>query len=395
MERVTETKLSLEALRQMKSHGRTASPTLIGAIEQIVNRAIETHLDEPFYSEAAPFLDYLGNRMALDCEQALVFALFMEQSTDNRIQISDFARMVGCRTVRVISMMAAADELVKRRLIRRVRKEDCLFYSVPMAVVTAVKEDRLYEPEPIDHLTSEQLFDRMGQIFDEAEEDNSHLLEDLDELVEANLQLPFCQQTRAYDLNKVERLLFYVFCHRFVNLDDEKMRHALTFLKEVGKEYQVMTNSPKYSSQLAINDYWKEIGGLQMLPGTNRSSDRFVRASFYIHAIPQTPDARIAVPSVLSVMRNVSVPFGITTPGKPHISSTRWRSVCDQKNKVYYFDNVLTPNLFWLDLKEIDFSPKAKIKKLSLTHGEIYAGNAVKDLKDSKSFVFLFQTPTL
>jgi penicillin V acylase-like amidase (Ntn superfamily) len=94
-------------------------------------------------------------------------------------------------------------------------------------------------------------------------------------------------------------------------------------------------------------------------------------------------------------MRNVSVPFGITTPGKPHISSTRWRSVCDQKNKVYYFDNVLTPNLFWLDLKEIDFSPKAKIKKLSLTHGEIYAGNAVKDLKDSKSFVFLFQTPTL
>ena len=221
MERVTETKLSLEALRQMKSHGRTASPTLIGAIEQIVNRAIETHLDEPFYSEAAPFLDYLGNRMALDCEQALVFALFMEQSTDNRIQISDFARMVGCRTVRVISMMAAADELVKRRLIRRVRKEDCLFYSVPMAVVTAVKEDRLYEPEPIDHLTSEQLFDRMGQIFDEAEEDNSHLLEDLDELVEANLQLPFCQQTRAYDLNKVERLLFYVFCHRFVNLDDD------------------------------------------------------------------------------------------------------------------------------------------------------------------------------
>ena len=156
-----------------------------------------------------------------------------------------------------------------------------------------------------------------------------------------------------------------------------------------------MTNSPKYSSQLAINDYWKEIGGLQMLPGTNRSSDRFVRASFYIHAIPQTPDARIAVPSVLSVMRNVSVPFGITTPGKPHISSTRWRSVCDQKNKVYYFDNVLTPNLFWLDLKEIDFSPKAKIKKLSLTHGEIYAGNAVMDLKDSKSFVFLFQTPTL
>ena len=65
----------------------------------------------------------------------------------------------------------------------------------------------------------------------------------------------------------------------------------------------------------------------------NRASDRFVRASFYIHAIPQTADAKIAVPSVLSVMRNVSVPFGINTPEKPYISSTRWRSVSDQKNK--------------------------------------------------------------
>lgn len=162
-----------------------------------------------------------------------------------------------------------------------------------------------------------------------------------------------------------------------------------------GKQYQVMTNSPRYEYQLAINDYWKEVGALQMLPGTNRPSDRFVRASFYVHAIPQTADAAIAVPSVLSIMRNVSVPFGITTPDKPYISSTRWRSVADQKNKVYYFESTLTPNLFWLDLKKIDFSPNAGIRKLSLANGEIYAGDAVKDLKDSKPFTFLFQTPVM
>ena len=53
-----------------------------------------------------------------------------------------------------------------------------------------------------------------------------------------------------------------------------------------------------------------------------------------------------------------------------HISSTRWRSVSDQKNKIYYFESVMTPNLFWLDLKKIDFSPKAGIKKLPLTNGK-------------------------
>lgn len=159
------------------------------------------------------------------------------------------------------------------------------------------------------------------------------------------------------------------------------------------KDYQVMTNSPRYDLQLAVNDYWKEVGGLNMLPGTNRSSDRFVRASFYMHAIPQTSDPKIAVPSVLSVMRNVSVPFGISTPDKPYISSTRWRSVANQKDLVYYFESTLTPNLFWVDLKKVDFSPQAGIKKLSLTNGEIYAGDAVKDFKDSKGFTFLFELP--
>ena len=156
-----------------------------------------------------------------------------------------------------------------------------------------------------------------------------------------------------------------------------------------GKEYQVMTNSPRYELQLAVNDYWKEVGGLQMLPGTNRSSDRFVRASFYIHAIPQTADAKIAVPSVLSVMRNVSVPFGINTPEKPHISSTRWRSVSDQKNKVYYFESTLYPNVFWIDFKDVDFSEKAPVKKLNLLSGKTYAGNTAKEFVATKPFQFL------
>lgn len=59
-----------------------------------------------------------------------------------------------------------------------------------------------------------------------------------------------------------------------------------------GRECQIMTNSPTYDKQLTLNDYWKEIGGLVMLPGTNRASDRFVRASFYIQALPQTDNFR-------------------------------------------------------------------------------------------------------
>lgn len=154
------------------------------------------------------------------------------------------------------------------------------------------------------------------------------------------------------------------------------------------RSYQVMTNSPIFEKQLAMNEYWKGIGGTTMLPGTNRAADRFVRASFYVNAIPQTDNTRVAVASIFSVIRNCSVPFGITTPDQPNISSTRWRTVSDHKNKVYYFESALSPNTFWVDFKNIDFSEKATVKKLNLTGGEIYAGDAVNKFKETKPFKF-------
>ena len=80
------------------------------------------------------------------------------------------------------------------------------------------------------------------------------------------------------------------------------------------RRYQVMTNSPIFEHQLALNSYWQQIGGTVMLPGTNRSADRFARASFYINAIPKSEDPVMALASVFSVIRNASVPYGITTP---------------------------------------------------------------------------------
>lgn len=157
-----------------------------------------------------------------------------------------------------------------------------------------------------------------------------------------------------------------------------------------GREYQVMTNSPIYDKQITLNDYWQQIGGLVMLPGTNRASDRYVRASFYINAVEQSADPRIAVAGVFGVMRNVSVPYGISTPNEPNISSTRWRTVSDQKDRVYYFESTLSPNIFWIDLRKVDFKAGAPVKKLTLTGNEIYAGDAAKDFKNAEPFQFLF-----
>lgn len=157
------------------------------------------------------------------------------------------------------------------------------------------------------------------------------------------------------------------------------------------RSYQVMTNSPIFEEQLALQQYWKQIGGTTFLPGTNRAADRFARASFYIDAIPKSAAPDIEVASVFSVMRNVSVPYGITTPGEPNISSTRWRTVADQKRRIYCFESAISPNAFWINFKDVDFSPTAKVKKLDLgkDQSNTFSGNVAKDFKEATLFAFL------
>ncbi|NQU32201.1 MAG: linear amide C-N hydrolase [Bacteroidetes bacterium] len=154
------------------------------------------------------------------------------------------------------------------------------------------------------------------------------------------------------------------------------------------RAYQVMTNSPVFEKQLAINTYWEGIPGTIMLPGTNRAADRFVRASYYINAIPKTDNKRVAVASVFSVIRNCSVPFGITSKDEPNISSTRWRSVSDQKNKVYYFETVLSPNVFWVEMKDIDFGENTSTRMLPVGNDKNYSGNVADLFTEKEPFIF-------
>jgi len=156
-----------------------------------------------------------------------------------------------------------------------------------------------------------------------------------------------------------------------------------------GPQYQVMTNSPPYDQQIAIENYWAPIGGKNFLPGTISAADRFVRASYNLKASPKYKDRRDAIASVFSQMRSVGVPLGMSDPDKPNISSTLWRSVIDQETKRYYFDSVINPSVIWVDLDKVDLSASAKPMMLKLGVPSNVGGDVSGQFKPAEPFKFL------
>lgn len=132
------------------------------------------------------------------------------------------------------------------------------------------------------------------------------------------------------------------------------------------RSYQVMTNEPTFDRQLAIREYWEGVNPREFLPGTVRATDRFVRASFYINAVTQSADARTAAAAVFSVIRQTSVPWGISIADQPNLSTTRWRVVADHLDRRYYVESVTSPSIFWVDLANLDLAEGAEVRKLDL-----------------------------
>lgn len=156
------------------------------------------------------------------------------------------------------------------------------------------------------------------------------------------------------------------------------------------RAHRMMTNEPAFSEQLAITSCWRGIAGAQVLPGTNRAADRVARASFYMGAVVKGDDPRVAAAATFSVMRNVSVPLGITTPDRPNISSTRWRVVADRKDRLCHFESTVSPSVFWVELKKLDFGPRVGVHKLDLgpDQSNLFAGEVSARFRPMPMFRF-------
>ena len=106
--------------------------------------------------------------------------------------------------------------------------------------------------------------------------------------------------------------------------------------------------------------------GADPLPGSTEAAARFVRAAYYTRSLPPAENGTMAIAQILSVLRNVAQPFGVIDPARPNISPTRWRTVRDHENILYFIESSTNPYMVWLSGKNLDFSAGAPAKVLKL-----------------------------
>jgi penicillin V acylase-like amidase (Ntn superfamily) len=130
-----------------------------------------------------------------------------------------------------------------------------------------------------------------------------------------------------------------------------------------GRAHTVMANDPTYTEQLANARRYAAFGGDLPLPGDILSTDRFVRASYFLRHLPEPANELEAVAGVLGLARNVAIPFG-APDNRFDTYPTWWMSTADLTNRVYYFQSTRSPNVIWLSLDELDFRPGSPVRAL-------------------------------
>jgi choloylglycine hydrolase len=74
---------------------------------------------------------------------------------------------------------------------------------------------------------------------------------------------------------------------------------------------------------------------------------------------------------MMSLVNNVSVPFGSPYAGISGTYPTWYRSIIDPDQRVYYVQTTITPNTFWVEMDKLDLSPGAPARKLPIFDGKL------------------------
>ena len=209
-----------------KKTQKTSVPTLLQAIERVVELSRDSQMSNDFLKEAAPEITFLAESYGITERQAVLFCICMEKGP-RRVDYDDLASHLDMKKISVLGYASDIDALVRRRLLkfRDVKEEDD--FDVPTAVVRCLKHNEVYELPKRTGLDCAGVFEVLDLWFEDLDDDAispNELSEEMQSLFEENPQVGFVKHLKGYHFNVKDQMMVTFFCHRLVNRDDDDIR---------------------------------------------------------------------------------------------------------------------------------------------------------------------------
>lgn len=201
--------------------------TLLRAIERVVEVSKDSKLKAEAKADMAEEVKYLAEHYGITERQAILFCVCMEKGPRN-VDFDDLAKHLDVSNIRILGYSGDIDALARRRLLRYrdAKDEDC--FDIPQPVIKALKRNEVYEMPSRKNLDCAGLFEVIGQMFEDLDDDAilpKDLYEELQVLFKENPQIGFCKKIKELGRLRMEDFLLLVFfCHQLVNKDDDDIR---------------------------------------------------------------------------------------------------------------------------------------------------------------------------
>jgi penicillin V acylase-like amidase (Ntn superfamily) len=157
----------------------------------------------------------------------------------------------------------------------------------------------------------------------------------------------------------------------------------------IGDSYPVATNVLT-CDRISELEYEKHLDQEPTLSGRPDTYSRFFQAHFLLKHLPKPQDETEAVAYLMSVLRNVSQPFGIPDEHirRDAVRPTWWRSLAYLTDDYYYFETTISPFLIWMNLKELDLANQTVAKKLDIANNPRIFGEVSNAFEPADPFAW-------
>ncbi len=215
-------------IKSRKKNQQKSVPTLLQAIEKVVELAEDSKMSEEFMLKAAPEISLLAESFGITERQAVLFCVCMEKGP-RRVDYDDLASYLDLNKIGVLSYASDIDALVRRRLLkfRDVKDEDD--FDIPSVVIRYLKHNEVYQLPQRKGLDCASMFELLDQWFEDLDDDAISpraLCEELQQLFEDNPQVGFVKHLKEYYLDDEDEMMVAFFAHRLVNRDDDDIRFS-------------------------------------------------------------------------------------------------------------------------------------------------------------------------